>query len=336
MPRVPRPARKGGTGRVRVDSVEKPWMWVAFVGFVLAMLALDLGVFHRRQHAVRAREALLWSAVWIALALVFGAAVFAFIDPDKGVEYLAGYLVEKSLSVDNLFVFVVLFETLAIPDELQHRVLFWGVLSALVLRGAMIVGGAALVERFHWILYVFGAFLVLTGWKLWQRRGGPLKPGEGRVLAWVRRAIPSTPHLRGAAFVVEEGGRRVATPLLVALVAIELADVAFAVDSIPAVFAVTTDPFIVFTSNAFAILGLRALYFVLADLVARLVYLRVGLAAVLVFVGLKMLAAPFVRVPSWVSLTVIAGILGGTVLASLRKGTRAVRADPGARGGEAS
>jgi len=309
-------------------------MWVAFVGFVLAMLAVDLGVFHRRSHAVRAREAVAWSVVWIALALLFGGVVFAWLGPDKGVEYFAGYLVEKSLSVDNLFVFVVLFETFGIPGALQHRVLFWGVLSALVLRGAMIVAGAALIDRFHWLLYVFGAFLVFTGWKLWRARGGPEQGGPGRIVGWVRRVVPSTAELHGAAFLVREDGRTLATPLLLALVAIELADVAFAVDSIPAVFAVTTDPFIVFTSNVFAILGLRALYFVLAELVARLAYLRVGLAAVLVFVGLKMLAAPFVRIPSWLSLAGIAGILAVAVAASLRRAPSAP-VPPGARGEEA-
>jgi len=302
-----------------VDSIGAPWMWVAFVGFVLAMLTLDLGVFHRKRHVVHAREALAWSVVWIGLALLFGAAVFLWIGPESGAEFLAGYFVEKSLSVDNLFVFVVLFEALEIPRNLQHRVLYWGILTALVLRAAMIVGGAALLGRFHWLLYVFGGFLVVTGWKLWRDRAKHKPGGLDRIVRWVRRVLPSTPRLHGSRFIAREGGRRVATPLLLALVAIEVTDVAFAVDSIPAVFAVTSDPFIVFTSNVFAILGLRSLYFLVADAVGRLAYLRVGLAAVLVFVGLKMIAVPWVKLPALASLGVITGILCAAVVASLLK-----------------
>jgi tellurite resistance protein TerC len=302
-------------------------MWAGFVAFVVAMLALDLGVLNRKAHVVGPREALGWSAAWVGLALAFGAWVFFQFGAAKGEEFLAGYLVEKSLSVDNLFVFVVLFAALGIPRALQHRVLFWGILSALVLRAAMIVGGAALLDRFHWLLYVFGGFLLFTGVKLWRHRAEAEDPGAGKVLALVRRLVPSTPRLEGQAFFVREGGRWVATPLFLALASIEVADVVFAVDSIPAVFAVTSDPFVVFTSNIFAILGLRALYFLLADMVGRFAYLKTGLSAVLVFVGAKMLVAGWVKVPPAASLSVIAGILAVSVGASLwRTRSRAVAA----------
>jgi tellurite resistance protein TerC len=303
-----------------VETIGSPWMWAGFVAFVVAMLALDLGVLNRKAHAVGPREALAWSAVWVGLALAFGAWVFFRFGAAKGEEYLAGYLVEKSLSVDNLFVFVVLFAALGIPRELQHRVLFWGILSALGLRAVMIVGGAALLDRFHWLLYVFGGFLLFTGVKLWLHRSAAEDPAASRVLGWVRRVVPSSPRIEGQAFFVRDGGRWVATPLFLALASIEIADVVFAVDSIPAVFAVTEDPFIVFTSNIFAILGLRALYFLLADMVGRFAYLKTGLSAVLVFVGMKMLAAGWVKVPPAISLSAIGGILAISVAASVWRG----------------
>jgi len=310
-----------------VETIASPWMWAAFVAFVVAMLALDLGVLNRKAHVVGPREALGWSAVWVGMALAFAAWVFVHFGADTGEEFLAGYLVEKSLSVDNLFVFVVLFAALGIPRELQHRVLFWGILSALVLRAAMIVGGAALLDRFHWLVYVFGGFLLYTGLKLWRHRAEAEDPGASKVLELVRRIVPSTPRLHGQAFFVREGGRRVATPLFLALASIEVADVVFAVDSIPAVFAVTSDPFVVFTSNIFAILGLRALYFLLADMMGRFAYLKAGLSAVLVFVGTKMLAASWVKVPPAVSLSVIGGILAVAIGASLWR-SRAGAAPP--------
>jgi tellurite resistance protein TerC len=299
-----------------MTTVGTPSLWIGFLAFVLGMLALDLGIFNRKDHVIGAREALLWSLMWIALALVFGAGVFHFLGRSSGHEFLTAWVVEKSLSVDNLFVFVVLFQALRIPRELQHRVLFWGILSALVLRAIMIVGGAALLARFHWLTYVFGAFLVWTGWKLWAQEEGDAGAGGVRILERVRRLLPTTPALHGHAFVVREGGRLVATPMLLALVAIEVADVAFAVDSIPAVFAVSSDPFIVFTSNIFAILGLRSLYFLLAVLVGRFVYLRPGLSAVLVYVGVKMMVVRWVKIPPAVSLAVVLGILGVAVVAS--------------------
>jgi tellurite resistance protein TerC len=299
-----------------------PALWGGFLGFVLLMLALDLGVFHRRQHVVGVREAAAWSATWIALALGFGAGIFFLGGAGAGEEFLAAYLVEKSLSVDNLFVFVVLFDALRIPRTQQHRVLYWGILSALVLRGVMILAGAAMLARFHWLTFVFGAFLIFTGWRLWTQAPGREDQGIQRVLRLVRRVLPTTPQLHGKHFLVKEHGRWHATPLLVALVAIELSDVAFAVDSIPAVFAVTTDPFIVFTSNIFAILGLRSLYFLLADLMGRFTYLRPGLAAVLCYVGVKMVVVPWVKIPAALSLGVIATILGMAVGASVARQRR--------------
>ena len=311
-----------------MNSVGTPALWIGFLAFVLAMLALDLGVFHRRDRILGVREALAWSAAWVGLSLLFGWGVFHFLGHGAGQEFLTAYVVEKSLSVDNLFVFVVLFGALGIPRELQHRVLFWGIFSALVLRAAMILGGVALLARFHWLTYVFGGFLVFTGWKLWAQ-DEDAGAGATRILEWVRRVLPTTSDLRGHSFFVRDQGRIRGTPLLLALVAIEIADVAFAVDSIPAVFAVSTDPFIVFTSNIFAILGLRSLYFLLADLVRRFVYLRPGLSAVLVYVGLKMMSVRWVKIPPSVSLGIILGILSIAVLASWLVSGRSRKDEPG-------
>jgi tellurite resistance protein TerC len=311
-----------------MHSVGTPSLWVGFLAFILGMLALDLGVFHRRDRVLGVREALGWSVFWIAISLLFGWGVFHFLGHQAGQEFLTAYVVEKSLSVDNLFVFVVLFGAMGIPRALQHRVLFWGILSALLLRAAMIIGGVALLARFHWLTYVFGAFLVFTGWKLWAQEDDE-GAGAARILAAVRKVLPTTGELRGHAFVVRDQGRLRATPLLLALVAIEIADVAFAVDSIPAVLAVSSDPFIVFTSNIFAILGLRSLYFLLAELVGRFAYLRPGLSAVLVYVGLKMLAVRWVKIPASISLAIILGILGVAVLASWLVSRRTSDRPPG-------
>jgi tellurite resistance protein TerC len=302
-----------------------PWEWGGFLAFVAAMLALDLGVFHRRSHEVRPREALAWSAVWVALAMAFAGLVWKRDGAESGMAFLTGYVIEKSLSVDNVFVFVVLFGTLGIPALYQHRVLFWGILSALVLRGAMIWGGTALLARFHGVVYLFGAFLILTGARLLLGRGEAEHPEQSRLFRAVRRVLPSTSRLDGARFFTREGGRRVGTPLLVALVLVELSDVVFAVDSIPAIFAVTTDPYLVFTSNIFAILGLRSLYFVLAGAVVRFTYLRPSLAAVLMFVGVKMIVARWVELPPAASLAVVTGILSAGVAASAWKARRAAR-----------
>jgi tellurite resistance protein TerC len=299
-----------------MESIGSPGLWSGFVAFVLVMLALDLGVFHREAREVRFREALGWSAVWVALALLFNGFVAWRFGAQAGLEFLTGYLIEKSLSVDNIFVFLVIFSGLRIPLQYQHRVLFWGILTALVLRAVMILAGAALLARFHWLVYVFGAFLIFTGVKLFRNRGREEHPEEGALMRLVRRWLPSTPRLHGERFFVREGGRWFATPLCMALIMVEVTDVIFAVDSIPAIFAVTTDPFIVFTSNIFAILGLRSLFFLVAGLVSKFVYLKVGLAAVLVFVGAKMALVDFVKIPALVSLAVVVALLGGAMAAS--------------------
>ncbi len=294
-------------------------MWAAFVGFVLLMLALDLGVFHRKSHVVTFKEAAIWSAVWVALALLFGGWVYLEFGAEKGTQYITGYVIEKSLSVDNIFVFVMIFGALGIPALYQHRVLFWGILTALVLRALMIFAGAAAIKEFHWLIYVFGGFLVLTGLKMFFARGEAESPEDSKLLKWARRVIPSTTKFDGERFFTRENGKRLATPLFMALLLVEFSDVIFAVDSIPAIFAITTDEFIVFTSNIFAILGLRSLFFMLAGLVNRFRYLKVGLAAVLVFVGIKMLIAevPWLKIPPWLSLVIILSMLGASIWYSL-------------------
>jgi tellurite resistance protein TerC len=304
------------------QSVGSPALWAGFIGFVLAMLALDLGVFHRKEHEVRFKEALVWSGVWISLALLFNLGLWWKFGATPAVQFLTGYLIEKSLSVDNIFVFVVIFSAMKIPQVHQHRVLFWGILSALVLRAVMIFAGVAMIERFHWLIYVFGAFLIFTGVKLFLQRNQEEHPEENKALAWVRRLVPSTPELRGHHFFVREAGQWLATPLFMTLVLVELTDVLFALDSIPAIFAVTTDPFLVFTSNIFAILGLRSLFFVLAGAVEKFSYLKVGLSAVLVFVGAKMALVDVVHLPPALSLGIIALLLGASIVASLRKARR--------------
>jgi tellurite resistance protein TerC len=326
------PAPRGGAGSAgaaagEVDLVLIPtlasvpgWAWGGFLAFVVAMLALDLGVFHRKSHEVRAKEALAWSLVWIGLALAVNAGVWAWLGRERGLEFLSGYLIEKSLSVDNIFVFAVIFGALRIPAVHQHRVLFWGILTALVLRGVMIFAGVALLERFHWLIYVFGAFLVLTGGKLLVQK--EKDPEQGLGFRIVRRFVPATTRYDGSRFLTVENGRRVATPLLVALLLVEFTDVVFAIDSIPAIFAVTTDPFIVFTSNIFAILGLRSLYFLLAGAVEKFHYLKVGLAAVLIFVGFKMALVDVVKIPPTVSLPTILGLLLAALLASMIRARR--------------
>ncbi len=299
------------------SSIGTPGLWLGFVAFVLTMLAVDLGIFNRKDHVVGFREALGWSGVWVALALVFSAIVWVNFGQQRGIEFLTGYLIEKSLSIDNIFVFVVIFSALAIPAIYQHRVLYWGILSALVLRAIMVLGGAVALERFHWLIYVFGGFLVVTGIKLYLQRGKQEHPESSWVMRFARRVIPSTAKLDGNHFLTKENGKWVATPLLMALILVEVTDVVFAVDSIPAIFAVTLDPFIVFTSNIFAILGLRSLFFLLAGLVDKFRYLKVGLAAVLVFVGVKMTMVEFYKIPPLVSLLTILGILATSVIASL-------------------
>jgi tellurite resistance protein TerC len=301
--------------------MDRIWLWIGVNALVLAMIAIDLLVFHRRAHEVRAREAAAWSMVWIVIAVLFGAGVYTFMGRQTGLEYFAGYLIEKALSVDNLFVFVLIFSVFRVPPQYQHRVLFWGIVGALVMRGTMIAAGTLLIAQFHWILYVFGAFLVITGVRMAAGVEHDVDPAHNPVVQWVRRLVPVASEYHGQKFFVrlESGGARrlVATPLFITLVLVETTDLIFAVDSIPAVFAVTQDPFIVYSSNVFAILGLRALYFLLADVVHRFQYLKVGLSVVLVFVGVKMLIADIYKVPIGLSLAVIAVVLGTATIASL-------------------
>jgi tellurite resistance protein TerC len=292
------------------------WFWVAFNVFVLAMLALDLGVFHRKAHAVSLREATVWSVVWVALALAFAAGVHALWGPDRALEFVTGYVIEKALSVDNIFVFVMLFSYFAVPTAYQHRVLFWGILGALVMRGAFIGAGSYLLQQFHWVMYVFGAILIVTGIKL-ALRSSVYDPAENPVLRLARRVLPLTSRYDGQRFWVREGARWVATPLFLVLILVEATDVVFAIDSIPAIFAVTDEPFLVYTANVFAILGLRSMYFLLAGVVHRFVYLKYGLAAVLVFVGAKMTLVDVYKVPVAVSLAVVAALIGASVAASM-------------------
>jgi tellurite resistance protein TerC len=294
-------------------------LWIGFNAFILLLLALDLGVFHRKAHEVSLKEAGAWSAVWVAISLAFNAGIWWLRGPEPAVQFLTGYLIEKSLSVDNVFVFALLFGYFAVPAKFQHRVLFWGILGALVLRGAFILAGSALLANFHWVIYVFGAFLILTGIKMALQRNEDLHPERNPVLQLARRWIPVTDGYRDARLFVREGGRRLATPLFLVLLLIESTDLVFAIDSIPAIFAVTRDPFLVYTSNVFAILGLRSLYFLLAGVMGKFVYLKLGLSAVLVFVGGKMTLAEWVEVPPMVSLAVIAALLAIAVVASLAK-----------------
>ena len=294
------------------------WAWVAVSAVIVAVLLVDLLVLHREAHEVSVREAAVSSAMWVALGLAFGGVVWATAGGDRAGEYVAGYLIEKSLSIDNIFVFALLFSYFAVPAAYQHRLLFWGVLGALVFRGAFIATGAALLENFHWVIYVFGGFLILTGVKMARHGDQQVHPDRNPALRLLRRVLPVTDDYEGTRLLVRRAGRTLATPLLAVLVAIETTDVLFAVDSIPAIFAVTDEPFLVFTSNAFAILGLRALYFLFAGMMDRFVYLKYGLAAVLVFVGIKMVIVDVWHVPIAVSLTAIATVLAVSVAVSLR------------------
>jgi tellurite resistance protein TerC len=303
-----------------MESIGSPILWAGFTAFVLAMLALDLGVFHRKSHEVGFREALTWSVVWVSLALLFNYGVYHFYGPERGLEFLTGYLIEKALSVDNIFVFLMLFSYFSVPAAYQHRVLFWGILGALVMRAIFIALGAALLAKFHWVIYIFGALLVVTGIKM-LRTGGShdIHPERNPVYRLFRRFVPAVDSYRADRFIVREGGRWVATPLMAVLVAVEATDLVFAVDSIPAIFAVTSDPFIVYTSNIFAILGLRAMFFLLAGVMDKFQYLKVGLAVVLTFVGTKMLLTEIYKIPIGASLGVVAALIAGSVIASLLK-----------------
>ncbi len=292
--------------------------WVAFIVFISVFLALDLGVFHRKAHIVPPKEALAWTIVWVTLAVIFGIGVLAWRGAETGIAWFTGYVIEYSLSVDNVFVFALVFGAFAVPRELQHRVLFWGVVGALVLRFVMILAGAELIERYHWVIYAFGAFLVFTGVRMAISRGGHAEHPEDNILVRVaRKRMRVVPEFHGQKFFIRTAAGLAATPLFLTLITVETTDVIFAVDSIPAIFAVTTDPFVVFTSNAFAILGLRSLYFLLADAADRFRYLKMGLAVVLIFVGAKMLLSDILKIPPVISLVVIIGVLAASVVTSL-------------------
>jgi tellurite resistance protein TerC len=299
-------------------TIATPAAWLLFSALIVALLALDLAVFHRHAHEVRIREALGWTVVWILLALGFGIGLYVWSGPQPALEFFTGYLIEKALSVDNLFVFLAIFSYFAVPPMLQHRVLFWGIFGAMVMRAIFIFAGAALLQQFHWLLYVFGGFLLVTGFKLLRSGDEEVHPERNPLLRWFQRAIPTTSGYRGPHFTVLERGRRLATPLLVVLLAVEVSDILFAVDSVPAIFGVTEDPFIVYTSNIFAILGLRALYFVLAGAMGKFRHLKTGLALVLVFIGTKMLLSGVVHVPIGISLGVVATLIAGSVILSRR------------------
>jgi tellurite resistance protein TerC len=293
------------------------WVWGAFLTAIAALLAIDLFVVHRDAHEVSLREAARWSAIWVSLGLAFCAVIWWWMGPEAAGSYLAGYLIEKSLSVDNVVVFALIFASFSLPARYQHRVLFWGVLGAIAFRAIFILAGVAFLEAFHWAFYLFGAFLIVTGFRISSHRS-VADPGRNPVLRAFRRVVPITEEPVGQRLVVRRSGRWMATPLLAVVVVIETTDIVFAADSIPAVFAVTRDPFLVFTSNVFAILGLRAMYFLLAGVMDRFRYLRLGLAVVLVFVGAKMVASDLVSVPIWLSLGVIAATIGASIALSLR------------------
>lgn len=313
------------------------WLWVFFNLFVLGMLALDLGVFHRKAHTVSVKEASIWSVVWISLAMLFNLGIFLFWDvlnpastytnSEAALAFLTGYLIEKSLSVDNIFVFVLIFGAFAVPAAYQHRVLFWGILGALVMRAALIGVGSVLLKEFHWIIYLFGAFLIFTGIRMaiHRKEEDPSEMQNNGLIRFFRRIMPVTEGYEGEKFFTRRNGVLMATPLFLVLLLVESTDLIFAVDSIPAIFAVTQDPFLVYTSNVFAILGLRSLYFLLAGVVDKFHYLKLGLAVILVFVGTKMVLVDLYKIPVALSLGVIASILTISVVASLIRANRLER-----------
>ncbi len=299
------------------ESTASPMMWALFGTLVVVTLVLDLGVFHRKAHAMAFREALSWTGVWVTLAMVFAGVIFLNDGSERGLEFLTGYVIEYALSVDNVFIFIVIFGSFGVPQALQHRVLFWGIIGAVVLRAAMIVGGIALLDRFHWLIYVFGGFLVFTGARMLFGGDDEAHPERSSIFVAFRRFVPSTPEFRGSSFFVSEAGKWLATPLFLVLVLVEFTDVVFALDSIPAIFAVTKDPFIVFSSNVFAILGLRSLFFVLAGVIHRFSYLKVGLSLTLMFIGTKMAASEVLKVPVALSLAIVATLIGGSMIYSV-------------------
>ena len=293
------------------------WFWVGFNAFILAMLALDLGLLGRKTHVIHFREAAIRSACWFALSMAFAVGLYFFAGGNAAITFLTGYLIEQSLSVDNIFVMVVIFSYFGVPAAYQHRVLFWGILGALVMRGTFIIVGAWLLDQFHFIIYIFGGLLVLTGIRMAVKEEKPFDGEDNPIVKLVRRIMPITPRYDGKKFFTIENGKRYATPLLLVLVLVEFTDLVFAIDSIPAIFAITQDPFLVYTSNVFAILGLRSLYFLLAGVIDKFRFLRFGLAFILTFVGVKMLIADKVHIPTWISLVVVAGGIIVSVVVSI-------------------
>ena len=292
-------------------------LWLAFNLFVIAAIALGLGVFHRRPHKMNLREALMWTLIWVGLSLSFGFGIMKYAGAQRGLEFFTGYVIEKALSVDNLFLFLVIFRAFAVGENIQHRVLEWGILGALVMRGAMIAAGAELIERFNWILYVFGAFLVYAGLHMLFAKKEKMHPEQNAISVFATRHLRVTPRTEGGRFFVRQSGKLFATPLFIVLLVVEITDVTMAVDSIPAIFGITRDPFIVYTSNVFAILGLRAMYFLLVGVLNRLRFLTAGLSFVLAFIGAKMIAEPWVHISIEISLAIVGGILLVALAASL-------------------
>jgi len=307
------------------------WLWIGFSIFIVVMLSLDLGLLNRKAHTVRYREAWIWTGVWVTLAMIFAYIVFQYQGSQRGLEFLTGYLIELSLSVDNLFVFILIFSFFQVPSKYQHRVLFWGVLGALFMRLTMIFVGAALLNRFHWIIYIFGAFLIYTGIKMFKQEETDIRPDENPVVKLITRFLPVTDYYEGKKFFTRVNGKRAGTLLLLVLVVVEVTDLVFAVDSIPAIFAITTNTFIVYTANVFAILGLRSMYFLLAGVIDKFQYLRTGLAIVLTFIGAKMLVVVVgIKIDTIYSLVFVALVLLGSVIASLvfaKKAGRSIKLD---------
>jgi tellurite resistance protein TerC len=299
-----------------------PLWWIGFNLFVLFMLALDLGIFNRKAHDVSLKEAALWTTVWVSLAFAFNLFLFVEIGKTRALEFTTGYLIELSLSVDNIFVFLVILKYFSVPTPVRHRVLFWGVLGALIMRAFMIFAGVLLLRQFHWLIYVFGAFLIYTGYKMFTHTEGEIHPERNPVLRFVSKYMRMTKEYHGSKFFITEAGKKLATPLLAVLVMIETTDVVFALDSIPAIFAITRDPLIVYTSNIFAILGLRSMFFLLQGVMERFVYLHFGLAIVLMFVGVKMVLSDLFHIPIGLSLGVVGLVLLVSIFASLRKTAR--------------
>ncbi len=300
-----------------MHSIGSPIFWTLFVAVVLILLSIDLGVFHRHAHAVSVREATFWSIVWVVLSLSFGAWIYSRFGKQYGLEFYAGYLIEYALSVDNVFVFILIFSYFAVPPKLHHRVLFWGILGALIMRASFIMAGAALISTFHWMIYIFGAFLVFTGTKILRQGDAEVAPQRNPVVRIFQRVVPMAPGYESESFFLRYQGRFMATPLALVLVTIEVTDRVFATDSIPAIFGVTRDPFVVYTSNVCAILGLRSMYFLLAAVIRRFAYLGTGLGIVLMFIGIKMLIGGFYSIPIGFSLVIVAAILAGSAILSL-------------------